>query len=141
MRVQAAGAFLSTTAHPRAVVLHRDHHVMPSGLLAGRPSLLAYTGWMTSHGYNFGERDRDRTHVLTHALRDADARAEAALRRWGVSYVVGEWIPRAPRASESAALEAAAEWRGLTPEERAARGEMQWRREAGGAAAVLLLCG
>jgi hypothetical protein len=63
------GRFLSMHAHPKAVVLHRDHHVMPSGLLAGRPSLLAYTGWMTSHGYNFGERDADRTYILQHALQ------------------------------------------------------------------------
>ena len=29
-------------------------------------------GWMSSHGYDFVERDKDRNYVLSHALQDED---------------------------------------------------------------------
>jgi hypothetical protein len=88
------GKYIRENVPPRSVVLHRDTHITPSGLLAGRTSLLAYNGWMWSHGYNYYERDRDRNHVLANMLKDSDSETYNVLRRWGVRYVVGEWTPR-----------------------------------------------
>ena len=52
---------------------------------------------MWSHGYNYYERDRDRNYIMANALKDSDADAYNLLRRWGVRYIVGEWIPRHSR--------------------------------------------
>ena len=56
---------------------------------------------MWSHGYNYYDRDRDRAYILANALKDSDHEAYNALRRWGVRYVQGEWLPRHPRARQA----------------------------------------
>ena len=40
----AVGHYIEQHTHPRAVMLHRDFHIFASGSIAGRPTLLAYTG-------------------------------------------------------------------------------------------------
>lgn len=57
---------------------------------------------MWSHGYNYGDRDRDRQYILANALKDSDPEAYNALRRWGVRYVQGEWLPKHHRARQAA---------------------------------------
>ena len=101
-------AFLKETVPPKAVILHRDIHISPAGALSGRISLVGYNGWMWSHGYNYHERDRDRTYVLENALKDSDPQAYNLLRRWGVRYVLGEHLATHARPSRQA-WEAAAE--------------------------------
>jgi hypothetical protein len=56
----AMGKYIRENIPPKAVFAHKDYHIIPSLSLAGRPSLLAYTGWMWSHGYNYHDRDNDR---------------------------------------------------------------------------------
>ena len=68
----AVGHFIETHVPVRTVMLHRDFHIFSSGSIAGRTTLLAYTGWMSSHGYDYTERDRDRNYILAHALKDSD---------------------------------------------------------------------
>jgi hypothetical protein len=87
---------------PKAVVLHRDIHIMPSACLAGRIALISYNGWMWSHGYNYHDRDRDRQYAIDNALKDSDPQAYNSLRRWGVRYILGEWMPRHSRPSQQA---------------------------------------
>lgn len=94
--------FIKEKVPPKAVVLHRDIHIIPSGCLAGRVTLVAYNGWMWSHGYNYYDRDRDRTYAIDNALKDSDNNAYQAMRRWGVRYVLGEWMPKHERPSERA---------------------------------------
>ncbi len=74
---------------------------------------MAYNGWMWSHGYNYYERDRDRAAMLENALKDSDPHAYGIMRRWGVRYVLGEWLPRHHRPNEQAYNEAKAA--GLAP--------------------------
>jgi hypothetical protein len=45
------GRWIRENTSPKAVFLHKDIHITPSGSLAGRPTLIAYNGWMWSHGY------------------------------------------------------------------------------------------
>ena len=47
--------------------------------MAGRPSLVAYYGWVSNHGYNANERLGDRDYVLDN-VRDSDPHALALLR-------------------------------------------------------------
>ena len=109
----AVGEYIRNNIPPKAVFVHKDVHITPAGCLAGRPTLVAYNGWMWSHGYNYYERDRDRNGMLENALKDSDAHAYGLMRRWGVRYVLGEWLPRHHRPSEQAYREAVAE--GRTP--------------------------
>jgi hypothetical protein len=104
----ATGAWIREHVPPKAVVLHNDIHITPSGSVAGRPSLVAYSGWMWSHGLPYGDRDRDRQKILQNALKDADPEAYGVLRRWGVRYVIGEHLPVHHRPSEAAHNEAQA---------------------------------
>ena len=92
-------AYIRENVPPKAVVIHRDVHIMPSACLAGRTSLLAYNGWMWSHGYNYHERDKDRNYAMENALKDSDPAAYNSLRRWGVRYVLGEYIAKHHRPS------------------------------------------
>ena len=109
------GQWIVEHTPPKSVILHGDTHISPAGCLAGRPSLVAYNGWMWSHGYNYGDRDRDRQcvvgvcpsympasppphpaplflrrYVMANALKDSDPEAVNAMRRWGTRYVLGE---------------------------------------------------
>ena len=70
-----------------------QYHVQPSGAVAGRPSLVAYYGWVSNHGYNANDRLGDRDYVLDN-VRDSDARSLELLRKWGVAYVLGENLRR-----------------------------------------------
>lgn len=38
------GMYIKEHLAPKSVIAHRDIHIMPSGCIAGRPSLVAYTG-------------------------------------------------------------------------------------------------
>lgn len=93
----ALGRWAEENVHPRAVMMHSDWHAQPTLSLAGRPSLVAYFGWVSNHGYNANERLGDRDYVLKNALKDSDEHAHFLLRRWGVRYVVGDNMPRHPR--------------------------------------------
>jgi hypothetical protein len=46
----ATGAWIRANVAPKAVFIHKDLHIVPSSCLAGRPTLVSYTGWMWSHG-------------------------------------------------------------------------------------------
>lgn len=82
--------YIRSKVHPQSVVMHSNYHVQPSGALAGRPSLVAYYGWVSNHGYNADERLGDRDFVMENALMDSNTQAYALLRKWGVKYVLGE---------------------------------------------------
>ncbi len=73
--------FVKANIPPKAVFAHRDVHITPVGCLAGRPTLVAYNGWMWSHGYNYYDRDRDRNVMLENALKDSDPGSYGAMRR------------------------------------------------------------
>ena len=47
-------------------------------------------GWMSSHGYDFVERDKDRNYVLSHALQDEDKQVSDPMLRvwWSLVYCV-----------------------------------------------------
>jgi hypothetical protein len=99
---QDMAAWISTNLAPKANVLHKDVHITPSGTLAGRTALISYNGWMWSHGYNYGDRDRDRQYVLNNALKESEPEAYNTMRRWGVRYVLCEWCTRHARPKEAA---------------------------------------
>jgi hypothetical protein len=92
--------FLKKEVPPKGVIVHRDIHISPAGCLSGRISLVGYNGWMWSHGYNYHERDRDRTYILENALKDSDPQAYNLLRRWGARYVLGEHLATHQRPSK-----------------------------------------
>jgi hypothetical protein len=104
----ATGAWIIANTPPKAVFLHKDVHITPAGCLAGRPTLVAYNGWMWSHGYNYGPRDADRAYVHENSLKDSDPNAYNAARRWGVRYILGESMPRHHRPEQQRAEEAKA---------------------------------
>jgi len=97
------GAWMIDHVHPKAVVMHSNYHFQPSSSLAGRPSLVAYYGWVSNHGYNANDRLRDRDYVMDHALQDADPEAYFLCRRWGVRYLPGEHMRRHDRPSRGSA--------------------------------------
>lgn len=71
--------------------MHSNSHVQPCASLAGRPSLVAYYGWVSNHGYNANERLGDRDYLMEHALsREADERSLGIIRKYGVRYILGE---------------------------------------------------
>jgi hypothetical protein len=86
----AVGAFFLRHTPPDAVTMHSNGHVQPSFTLAGRPSLVAYYGWVSNHGYNAGPRLTDRDYAMDHLLRASDEHALDVLRVWGVRLVVAE---------------------------------------------------
>ena len=94
------GMWIRDNTPPKAVFVHRDFHIMPSSAIAGRPTLVGYTGWMWSHGYPYHDRDRDRKLVMDGALKDSDNEAYQAARRWGVRYVLGDELQEHHRASK-----------------------------------------
>ena len=89
--------YMIANVPPKSVVLTKDDHRQAAGMLAGRPSLAGYSGWLWSHGYNFHERNVDRNHILHNLLKDDDETTYQLLRKWGVRYVVGENLPQYPR--------------------------------------------
>lgn len=91
------GEWVRRHVPPQAVVMHSNYHVQPSGALAGRPSLVAYYGWVSNHGYNANERLGDRDYAMDNACKDSDPHAYALMRKWGVRYVLGEWIKKHDR--------------------------------------------
>ena len=95
------GAWIRRKVPQRAVVMHSNYHVQPSSAVAGRPSLVAYYGWVSNHGYNANERLGDRDYVLDN-VRDSDPHALALLRKWGVRYVLGEHLRRHEHADAAA---------------------------------------
>jgi hypothetical protein len=104
----ATGEWIRAHTAPKAVMLHGDIHITPSDTVAGRPTLVAYNGWMWSHGLPYGDRDKDRRYILDNALKDSDAEAYGLMRRWGIRYVVGENMRTHHRPSEAAHQEALA---------------------------------
>lgn len=94
----AVGEYFKSHIHPHAVTMHSNHHTQPSCSIAGRPSLVSYFGWVSNHGYNAGPRLQDRDYVMDNLLKDSDGHAYNLLRRWGVRYVVGEYMRRHGRA-------------------------------------------
>jgi hypothetical protein len=87
-------AFLIEHVDRRAVILHDNDHRSPVGMLAGRPSLASYDGWLWSHGYDYGERHNDRNWVMGHVVEQSNDMAYQKLRRWGVRYVVAAHKPQ-----------------------------------------------
>jgi hypothetical protein len=81
LHITQVAEFVKTNIPPKAVFVHRDVHITPVGCLSGRPTLVAYNGWMWSHGYNYYDRDRDRNYMLENALKDSDPGAYGAMRR------------------------------------------------------------
>ena len=90
----AVGAFFLRYTDPHAVVMHSNAHVQPSFSLAGRPSLVAYYGWVSNHGYNAGPRLTDRDYAMDNLLHASDGHALDVLRVWGVRLVVAEHARR-----------------------------------------------
>lgn len=90
------GNWLIENARTEDVIMHDNNHIQASGLIAGRPSLLGYTGWMWTHGYDYHARDHDRNHVLDNINKASDKRTESGLYNWGVKYVVtsNDYSPR-----------------------------------------------
>lgn len=82
--------YLIEHVSPKAVVVHKNDHRSLSGMLAGKPSLVAYDGWMWSHGYNYGDRHTDRNTIVDHLVKDSDPENYQRMRRWGVRYVLSE---------------------------------------------------
>jgi hypothetical protein len=89
---------LAEKVSPKAVIMYRDNHLLAPAA-AGRSALLSYQGWMSSHGYDFGERGSDRDYVLTNILQQHDVNREVMnkLIRWGVKYIIGEHLVTHPR--------------------------------------------
>jgi hypothetical protein len=86
------GEWIKTHVARDAVIMHSNYHVQPSGAIAARPSLVAYFGWVSNHGYNANERLGDRDYVLENCLKDSDENAYFLMRKWGVRYVLGEHL-------------------------------------------------
>ena len=40
----AVAAYINANIPPKAVFVHKDVHITPSGCLAGRPTLISYNG-------------------------------------------------------------------------------------------------
>jgi hypothetical protein len=89
---------LAEKVSPKAVIMYRDNHLLAPAA-AGRSALLSYQGWMSSHGYDFGERSSDRDYVLANILQQHDINREVMNRllRWGVKYIIGEHLVTHPR--------------------------------------------
>ena len=90
------GEWIKTHVARDAVIMHSNYHVQPSGAIAARPSLVAYFGWVSNHGYNANERLGDRDYVLDNCLKDSDENAYFLMRKWGVRYVLGEHLRTHP---------------------------------------------
>jgi hypothetical protein len=88
----AMGRWVKAHVPKDAVVMHSNYHIQPSLAVAGRPSLVAYFGWVSNHGYNANERLGDRDYAMDNALKDSDEHAYFLMRKWGVRYVLGEHI-------------------------------------------------
>ena len=50
------GDWIKEHTNPKSVFVHNNYHIEPCGSLAGRPTLVAYYGWVSNHGYNTHER-------------------------------------------------------------------------------------
>eukprot|EP01138_Halocafeteria_seosinensis_P008808 gb/GECG01009003.1/.p1 GENE.gb/GECG01009003.1/~~gb/GECG01009003.1/.p1 ORF type:complete len:839 (+),score=58.98 gb/GECG01009003.1/:1-2517(+) len=94
---QDIGEFMRHNIPARGVTLHDDTHLSPAGYYAGRQVLVSYTGWVSSHGYDFHDRNRDREFILPNLMKDSDPEVYSALRRWGVRYVLSERPREHPR--------------------------------------------
>lgn len=108
------GEYMRTKLPPKGVTLHDDTHLSPAGFYAGRQVLVSYTGmylhnlvilskkcneadiviifagWVSSHGYDYHERHRDRETIMQNILKDSDRNTYSLLRKWGVRYVLAE---------------------------------------------------
>jgi hypothetical protein len=71
----------ATPADARFLTADRHNHPVP--IVAGRPIVLGYRGWLWTHGARTERHLRDVTSIYR-----ADASAPALLRRYGVDYVV-----------------------------------------------------
>ena len=46
------GEWIAANTPKKAVFVHNNYHIEPSGSIAARPTLVAYYGWVSNHGYN-----------------------------------------------------------------------------------------
>lgn len=73
------------------LVAHSNSHVQPCASLAGRPSLVAYYGWVSNHGYNANERLGDRDYLMENMLKEeVDERSVSILDKYDIAYVLAE---------------------------------------------------
>jgi len=84
------GAWFKENTGPTDLVAHSNSHVQPPASLAGRPSLVAYYGWVSNHGYNANERLGERDYILSNALKEEDGQAVELLLKYGIKYVLSE---------------------------------------------------
>jgi len=82
--------YLIDNVSAKAVIVHSNNHRALSGMLAGKPSVVAYDGWMWSHGYNYGGRHADRQTIMEHLVKDSDVDNYNRMRQWGIRYVLAE---------------------------------------------------
>jgi hypothetical protein len=86
----AIGEYLRNYVPERSVILVSNNHRNPIGMLSGRPQLAGYDGWLWSHGYDYGERVRDRDLIFQCITKAEDDACYQRIRRWGIRYVVFE---------------------------------------------------
>ncbi len=67
---------------PNEIVLTSDSHNHPVPMLAGRPVLLGYIGWVWSYGFDYGQVEADVKTMFTDTARSRFLR-----RQYGIRYV------------------------------------------------------
>ena len=77
------GMALRGLAAPDALFLTADRHNHPVPIVAGRPIVLGYRGWLWTHGIDASRHLHD-----VQAMYRGGPEAEGLLRRYGVDYVV-----------------------------------------------------
>eukprot|EP00741_Cyanophora_paradoxa_P019885 tig00021178_g19191.t1 len=108
----AVAEFVKTALPPNATFVSSDKHNNPIPCLTGRPVVLGYRGWLSSHGYDYREREQVVKRILsgsgdtlrlakelgaTHvAIGDAErnswgAKEDFFKQHFATSYRVGPW--------------------------------------------------
>jgi hypothetical protein len=79
----AIGEWIAANTPKDAIILTSDWHAQPAATIAGRPLVMGYRGWLWSHGYDYGQREKDVRLMLTGGLN-----AIELLGKYHVSYAV-----------------------------------------------------
>ena len=79
----AVGEWIAANTPKDAVILTSDWHAQPAATVGGRTLVMGYRGWLWSHGFDYGQREKDVRQMLSGGIYAIDL-----IEKYDVSYAV-----------------------------------------------------
>lgn len=86
--------FIDSHTPTDAVWMTADTHISVPAVLNGRSLVIAWTGWMDSHGYDWRPIHDDREKVWYHGLSESNEEVYKILKERNIKYILGYGMPK-----------------------------------------------